>query len=77
MDLTELNISTNGYQYVLAVKDALTKWIELIPLRDKKAETVLEALVEWVILRHGAILTLVTDRGSENCNSIMTDAVKA
>jgi transposase InsO family protein len=77
MDLTELNTSTNGFQYILAVKDALTKWIELIPLRDKSAETVIEALVEWVILRHGVILTLVTDRGSENCNSIMTDVVKA
>jgi hypothetical protein len=76
MDLTELNVSKRGFRYVLAVKDALTKWIELIPLRDKTAETVITALIDWVILRHGVILTLVTDRGSENCNSIMNDIIK-
>jgi transposase InsO family protein len=76
MDITELNTSARGYRYVLAVKDALTKWVELIPLRDKHADTVITALINWVVLRHGVIMTLVTDRGSENCNSIMSDITK-
>ena len=77
MDLTELNTSTRGYRYILAVKGALTKLIELVPLKDKLAETVISALVEWVVLGIRVILTLITDRGSENCNSIMADVVKA
>ena len=31
----------------------------------------MNALVEHVILRHGVPVTLITDKGSENCNSIM------
>ena len=71
MDITELTTTTTGFRYVLVIKDALTKWVELIPLVTKTAEEVVNALVEHVILRHGVPVTLITDKGSENCNSIM------
>ena len=76
MDVTELSTTTTGYRYVLVIKDALTKWIELIPLRTKTATEVVDALVQNVILRHGVPVTLITDKGSENCNMIMEEVVR-
>ena len=76
MDLTELSTTTTGYRYVLVIKDALTKWIELIPLRTKTATEVVDSLVQNVILRHGVPVTLITDKGSENCNAIMEEVVR-
>ena len=76
MDITELTTTTTGYRYVLVIKDALTKWIELIPLRTKTASEVVEAFIENVVLRHGVPVTLITDKGSENCNQIMDDVIK-
>ena len=76
MDIAELSITISGYRYVLVLKDALTKWIELIALKTKSALEVAEAFVNNVVMRHGSPVTLITDKGSENCNAIMDDVVK-
>jgi transposase InsO family protein len=49
----------------------LTKWIELIPIRDKCLETVADALTMNVFKRHGAPETLISDNGSEFSNLLM------
>ena len=76
MDIAELSITISGYRYVLVLKDALTKWIELIALKTKSALEVAEAFVNNVVMRHGSPVTLITDKGSENCNAIMDDVVR-
>ena len=76
MDIAELSRTDTGYQYVLVLKDALTKWVELIPLKTKTAREVAEAFVNNVVMRHGSPVTLITDKGSENCNAIMDDVMK-
>jgi transposase InsO family protein len=72
-DLTQFQFSTSGFRYVLVVKDALTKWVEMFPLRDKLAVTIADALVDQVFLRFGPPRTLITDRGTEFDNHLLKE----
>jgi transposase InsO family protein len=65
-----LPTTTDGHEYILVVKCALTQWIELIPLRTKTAVEVAEALVEHVYCRHGSIERVVSDKGTEFINKV-------
>ena len=55
------------------MKDALTKWVEMFPLRDKLAVTIVDALVDQVFLRFGAPRTFITDRGTEFDNHLLKE----
>ena len=76
MDLTELTTTRSGNRYIVVVKDALTKWVEMGALPDKSAAGVIEWLVNNVVLRHGVPHVIITDKGSEFCNNIMDDVMK-
>ena len=76
MDLTELTTTCSGNRYIVVVKDALTKWVEMGALPDKSAAGVIEWLVNNVVLRHGVPHVIITDKGSEFCNSIVDDVMK-
>jgi len=73
IDLVICKPSARGYQYICVMQDALTKWVELVPLRDKTAATVAQAITEYITLRHGSIDHLVTDKGSEFRNFTMQE----
>ena len=45
--------SSRGNKYVLVVGDYFTKWTEVYPLPDQKAETIATALVDNIITRFG------------------------
>ena len=64
-------LTPSKYRYILVVKCALTKWIEMIPLRSKEAREITEALFEHVFCRHGSIETVVSDNGTEFVNNTM------
>jgi transposase InsO family protein len=68
MDLIELPITPSKYRYILVIKCALTKWIEMRPLRSKEAKEIAEALFEDVFCRHGSIEIMVSDNGTEFVN---------
>ena len=70
IDLTGPFPKSNGYEYILVIKCALTQWIELVPLCSKEAREVAHALFTHVYCRHGAVTTYVSDRGSEFCNTV-------
>ena len=57
-----------GYRYLLVMIDAYTRWVELIPLEDKTAESVVTGVMDGWISRHGAMATLFTDQGREFVN---------
>jgi hypothetical protein len=61
--------SPSGNVYILVVKDALTKWVELFPLKSKTMDTIATTLVDEIFTRYGPIRFLVSDRGSEFTNS--------
>ena len=54
-----------GNVYVLVFIDYFSKAVKLVAVPDAKAETVVRAFVERVILRHGAPLYLCFDRGTQ------------
>ena len=56
--------------------DALTKYVELVPLQNKEATTVAEAIFDKWICRFGAPLDLVTDQGKEFCAKVSNDLLK-
>jgi hypothetical protein len=60
-----LNMTENGYKYILTCVDFLTRYPECIPIPDIKADTVARAFVENIIVRHGAPRELLTDCGTQ------------
>jgi hypothetical protein len=53
------------------MKCALTKWIELVAIPDKKASTVASHMVTHLFHRHGVPRQQVTDNGSEFDNGLL------
>ena len=65
VDLAVLPITTEGYRYLLVFQDYYSKWIELIPLKDKTPVSVVEGLVKEVFTRNGVVDELHSDQGLE------------
>ena len=60
-----------GNQYVMVVIDCFTRWLILVPIPDKKATTVADALFEHVIIAHSCFKRLLSDQGGEFINRVM------
>ena len=69
------NKTARGNQYILVIKDALTKCVEFIPIIDKTAEVVVSAAVLFFFLV-GFPHLWVTDRGREVDNQWMKELKK-
>jgi hypothetical protein len=65
-----------GNQYVLVFIDYFTKYVELIAIPNAKAETVARALLERVILLHGAPQYLHSDRGTQYLSKLVSETCK-
>ena len=63
--------TTRGNHYLLVVLDLFTRAAEMIPIPDKRAKTVADAVVTQVFCRHGIPESILTDRGLEFDNSAM------
>jgi transposase InsO family protein len=72
IDLTGPFIKTKrGNRYILIFTDFLTKWVEVFAVRNKTAIEVAECLFDEIIMRHGAPITLHSDRGTEFVNEVV------
>jgi hypothetical protein len=58
--------TSQGKKYILVLIDSTSMWPELIPVEDTSAETVVRALFDNVVARHGVPhgLSVLTDNGS-------------
>ena len=65
----------NSNTAVLILKCALTKWVEIVPIKEVNAYTVTSAFIE-VFSTHGVPEYLVTDNGTEFSNVMLTDVLK-
>lgn len=74
MDIVEYPQSSRGYRYCLVMIDHFTKWLELFPLRNQKAETVAKKVFDGWIPRHGAPEQLHHDQG-KNLTATMIQEV--
>lgn len=61
-----------GNRYVLVVVDLLTRAAEMIPIPDKSAKTVANAVVCEVFCRRGLPESILTDRGCEFDNQALS-----
>ena len=64
--------TNQGNRYVLVVMDLLTRAAEMIPIPDKSAKTVANAIVRAVFCRRGIPESFLTDRGCEFDNQALT-----
>ena len=77
IDLTgPLTTTTLGNRYIVVMKDALTRYVETVAIKDKSAEMVVDAFIQCVIYRHGAVGTLVSDNGREFVNKLFAQVAQ-
>ena len=60
-----------SYKYVLTVVDFFTHYTITVPLQNKAAKTVAEALFQNVLAVHGCPKQFMSDRGTEFLNAII------
>jgi hypothetical protein len=72
LDLTAQGfpVTARGHRFILVFKCSLTRYVELVPLPNKKELTIARAIVERIYCRHGAPGTIITDRGTEFTNEL-------
>jgi transposase InsO family protein len=56
--------SSKGHQYILAIMDYCTKWVEAIPMKTVTSKDVINFIKEHVIHRFGISQTITIDGGS-------------
>jgi exodeoxyribonuclease III len=77
VDLTgPLPLTKAKHRYIMVVKDYLTKYVWLIPLKTKSAQEVAEAFVGEFICQCGVPGRVVSDRGNEFVNQLLTNVSK-
>jgi exodeoxyribonuclease III len=77
VDLTgPLPLTKLKNRYIMVVKDYLTKYVWLIPLKTKTASEVAEAFVGEFVCQAGVPGRLVSDRGNEFVNQLLVNISK-
>ena len=62
--------SQRGYKYILVVIDHYSKWIETKAIKSKDMHTVMNAIKEIIIEKHGTPEKIYSDNGLEFNNAI-------
>jgi transposase InsO family protein len=70
------NRSKNGFTYLLTAICSFTKYLILVPLRDKTALAVARALVKNVYLVYGTPEIQMSDQGREFINELSDNLAK-
>jgi transposase InsO family protein len=55
---------SRGHQFILAITDYFTKWVEAVPMKSVASKDVINFVKEHVIHRFGIPQTITTDGGS-------------
>ena len=74
--LGPLPITAQGHQYVLVMSDHFTKWVEVVPMADQKAEMVACVFTDNVVSQHGIPVKLLTDQGRNFESEFMKEVFK-
>ena len=54
-----------GYRHILVIADYFGEWTEAFTIKNKFADTVVDVLVEKIMLRFGMPLVIHSDQGRE------------
>lgn len=71
-----LDISSEGYRYVLTCQDDLTRYFLAIPLKDQESDTIARAFTEHVVLKFGCPETVLSDNGTNFVSNLMKRVFK-
>lgn len=74
--LGPFNTSLSGNRFIVIFNDAYTKWAELFPVKSVEATVIARLLVDEVISRHGAPITLLSDRGTNFMSALVKEVCK-
>ena len=72
-DLIDLRGSATGHRYVLSLIDHHSRYLQLVPLRNKEAGTVAKAFIDHFVTLFGPPRTLQSDQGSEFLNNLFQE----
>lgn len=75
IDLTGKHPSSNGFHYCLTAIDCFSKYLFMVPLRDKTAAHVAHALVQ-IFLKHGFYSVIKSDNGGEFISELQAELDK-
>ena len=73
MDILQLPKSREGFRYILLCVESLTRFPEMILLRDQSAQSIAEALYREIFTRYGPPETLLSDRGANFLSKIVKE----
>jgi hypothetical protein len=71
VDILKMPKTKKGCEYVLVFMDYLTKWPEVVPLKNISADSVAKAFIAEILCRHGVPKKLLTDQGSQFTSDLM------
>lgn len=71
-----LPLTPDGFQYILAMQDLLTKYSVAAPLKGIGAIDTADAFIENLICRFGAPKAILTDQGSNFTSALMEEVAK-
>jgi transposase InsO family protein len=71
MDILQLGLTLKGHKYLFVCVDQFSKFVIAEPLQTKTAEEVATALLNRLILVHGAPRRLHSDKGKEFVNTVV------
>ncbi len=71
-----LKMTDSGKKFILCMADALTKYVELVPLPNKEANTITNAIFDKWYCCFGVPLDIVTDQGKEFCARLSDELFK-
>ncbi len=73
VDLLSLPESESGNKYAMVLVDYFTRYVIVVPIKDKRGATITKAIMEKVVLVHGRPEQLLSDKGGEFDNELLQE----
>ena len=74
--VSDLNVSTPGFQHILTIIDHLTGWPEAFPIPNKKADTIVHVLIDNYLPIHMCPCFILSNYGKEFNNQLMNNVLQ-
>ena len=68
--------SLSGNKYIVSFVDWYSGWPEAFAVPDKSADTIANLIIEEIYPRHGSVLELVCDNGTENIYRVVRETLQ-